>query len=137
MKFVFFDTSPLIYYLDGIEPFASKVENYMLSAMDNKCALYTSSITDMEYLVYPYRKKNITKISTYKSFLRNAQFLKVSIDEKIAETAAQIRAKYSGIKSMDALQLASAMISGCDVFLTNDKQLRQVNEIQVLLVDDL
>ena len=55
----------------------------------------------------------------------------------MAETAAQIRAKYSGIKAMDALQLASAITSGCDVFLTNDKQLRQVNEIQVLLVDDL
>ena len=137
MKFVFFDTSPLIYYLDGIEPFASKVENYMLSAMNEKYSLYTSTITDMEYLVYPYRVNNLVKISAYKSFLTNAHFLKVSINEKMAETAAQIRAKYSGIKSMDALQLASAIISGCDVFLTNDKQLRQVEEMQVLLVDDL
>jgi predicted nucleic acid-binding protein len=53
MRFVFFDTSPLIYYLDGIEPFASKVEKYLLSAMDENISLYTSTITDMEYLVYP------------------------------------------------------------------------------------
>ena len=137
MKFVFFDTSPLIYYLDGIEPFASKVEKYLLSAMDENSSLYTSTITDMEYLVYPYRKNNLVKISAYKSFLANAHFMKVGINEKMAETAAQIRAKYSGIKSMDALQLASAIICGCNVFLTNDKQLRQVDEIQVLLVDDL
>ena len=37
----------------------------------------------------------------------------------------------------DALQLASAICSECDMFLTNDKQLRQVEEIQVLLVNEL
>ncbi len=30
---------------------------------------------------------------------------------------------------MDALQLAATVISGCNVFLTNDKQLRQYTEI--------
>ena len=85
MKFVSFDTSPLIYYLDGIEPFASKVESYLLSAMDNNYSLYTSSITDMEYLVYPYREDNLAKVSYYKSFLKNAHFLKVCIDEKMAD----------------------------------------------------
>ena len=91
----------------------------------------------MEYLVFPYRKNNLAKVSSYKSFLRHTHFLKVHIDEIIAEKAAQIRAKYSGIKSMDALQLASSIVSGCDVFLTNDKQLRQIEELQILLVDDL
>ncbi len=43
MSPIFLDTSPLIYYLDGIEPFASKVEKYLLSAMDEKCLLYTGS----------------------------------------------------------------------------------------------
>lgn len=38
---------------------------------------------------------------------------------------------------MDALQLASAIQNNCDVFLTNDKQLKQVQEISVLLVDEL
>ncbi len=28
-------------------------------------------------------------------------------------------------------------VHGCDVFLTNDKQLKQVEEIHVLLVDEL
>ena len=38
---------------------------------------------------------------------------------------------------MDALQLASAIQNHCDVFLTNDKQLKQGEEINVLLVDEL
>ena len=137
MKSVFFDTSPLIYYLDGFEPFASKVEAFLLSTMDEKSLLYTSTITDTEYLVYPYREKHFVKIMGYKSFLQNAHFLKISVSEDIAERAAQIRAKYTGIKTADSLQLSSAIIYGCDVFFTNDKQLKQIEEIKVLLVDDL
>ena len=33
---------------------------------------------------------------------------------------------------MDALQLASAVQNHCDVFLTNDKQLKQVEQMQKL-----
>ena len=38
---------------------------------------------------------------------------------------------------MDSIHLATAIVYGCDVFLTNDKQLKQVEEINVLLVDEL
>ena len=51
-----------------------------------------------------------------------------SIDSDTAFLAAQLRAKYQGIKAMDSLQLASAIQNHCDVFLSNDKQLRQVEE---------
>ena len=37
---------------------------------------------------------------------------------------------------MDALQLATACISGCDLFLTNDKQLRQFKEMKCIIVDE-
>lgn len=60
-----------------------------------------------------------------------------SIDRAIADKAAQIRAEYKGFKSMDALQLATACLSGCDLFLTNDKQLRQFKEIKCITVDEL
>ena len=73
----------------------------------------------------------------FETFIFDANITISSLTKDVSKYAAQIRAKYSGIKSMDALQLASAIVSGCDLFLTNDKQLRQVEEIPVLLVDDL
>ena len=60
-----------------------------------------------------------------------------SIDRKIAEKAAKIRAEYRFFKTMDALQLATACIAGCDLFLTNDKQLRQFGEIKCITVEEL
>ena len=43
---------------------------------------------------------------------------------------------YKDFKTMDALQLASACIQGCDLFLTNDKQLKQFKEINCITVEE-
>ncbi len=37
---------------------------------------------------------------------------------------------------MDALQLAAACVLGCDLFLTNDKQLRQFKELRCITVEE-
>ena len=58
------------------------------------------------------------------------------ITEEITEKAAQIRADYVSFKAMDALQLAAAVLTGCDIFLTNDKQLCQFTELRVVVIDD-
>ena len=54
----------------------------------------------------------------------------------IAKRTAQIRAEYKGFKAMDALQLAAAYEKGCDVFLTNDNQLKQFQGMRCVLIDE-
>ena len=61
----------------------------------------------------------------------------VEVNQEIAKKAAQIRAEYKGFKAMDAIQLAVACLTKCDLFLTNDKQLRQFKEIKCITVDEL
>lgn len=61
----------------------------------------------------------------------------IEINQEIAKKAAQIRANYKGFKAMDAIQLAVACLEGCDLFLTNDKQLRQFKEIKCITVEEL
>lgn len=134
---IFFDTNPVIYLLDNISPFTSKVRSFLLQAKRNGSELYTSTITDAEFIVKPLSEQQFDKIALYNGFLNNFGFLKCVINEQIAVRSAQIRVKYKGIKLADSLQLAAAIESGCDVLLTNDKQLRQVQEIRVLLVDGL
>jgi len=54
--------------------------------------------------------------------------------KEMALGAARLRAKYVGLKAMDSFQLACALDKNCSVFLTNDKQLRQVEEIECRLL---
>jgi predicted nucleic acid-binding protein len=41
------------------------------------------------------------------------------------------------LKAMDALQLSIAICSGCQQFLTNDKRLKNISEIEIILIDNL
>lgn len=59
------------------------------------------------------------------------------IDFDTAKKAAQIRAEYKDFKTIDCLQLATACIQECDLFLTNDKQLCLFKEIKCAIIDEL
>ena len=134
-KKIFLDTSPLIYYLQKNELYYPSMvlfwDNYV------EYDYVTSSITITEYLTYPYRYNDLRMINEFYSFIYGMDIQTKAIGEKIADKAAQIRAGYKFFKTMDALQLATACITGCELFLTNDKQLKQFREIRCITLDDL
>lgn len=134
---IFVDTNPLIYLLDNVQPFVLPVKNFLLRYKNLNAEFYTSTITDAEFLVKPIKENQLDKIDLYKSFLFDFGFLKCYINEAIAERSAKIRAKYKGIKLGDALQLAASIECGCNYFLTNDLQLKQVMEVNVVHLSDL
>ena len=91
----------------------------------------------MEYLVYPYRTENSVALNKFFRFLVDYDITIFPIDRVVGENAAKIRGRYQHFKAMDALQLSAALLSDCDAFLTNDKQLGQFQELSVVLVDEL
>lgn len=137
MAKIYFDTTPLIYFLDDEKPFSDKVALFIFNHQEEDDFFITSSITDTEYLVFPYRQNDNEKIATYEMFLKDFQFQILEPNRAITRLAAKIRAKYLGIKGMDALHLATSIYFNSDIFLTNDAQLKQVSEANVVLVDDL
>lgn len=90
-----------------------------------------------EYFVFPYRNKEYFYIGMFNRLVATMDMDIVVINSEIAKKAAQIRAEYKGLKAMDALQLAAACLSECDLFLTNDKQLKQFREVACITVDEL
>ncbi len=134
---VFLDTTPIIYFLDEDVNFGDKVRSVFDEILEDGKRMVTSTITCAEYLVYPYKTNNIDKVDAFFDFLTDCDIPMYSIDQKIAKKAAKIRAEYKGFKAMDSLQLATACLTGCDLFLTNDKQLGQFSEIKCVTVDKI
>ena len=128
-KRIFLDTSPLIYFLDENSMFKPNMDKIFYEILNQGSTLITSTITVEEFLVYPYRKEDFTAIQGFHNFIKDKKISVLKIDVNIAVEAAKIRAEYQHFKSMDALQLAAAICSGCDLFLTNDKQLKQFDKI--------
>jgi predicted nucleic acid-binding protein len=57
----------------------------------------------------------------------------VPLSREVIDRATEIRAQY-GFKTPDAIHLAAAVVSGCDVFLTNDHRLDRFTEIVIEIV---
>lgn len=136
-KNIFLDTAPIIYLLDETVNYSEKLVNIFTYILDNEIPMLTSTITCAEYLTYPYRTKNTDKVTAFFDFLRDCNIKAYPIDIEIAKKAAEIRANYKDFKSMDCLQLATACITDCDLFLTNDKQLLQFKDLKCVIVDEL
>lgn len=136
-KRVFLDTAPIIYYLQRDEMYFEKMKTIFIELRKKKVELVSSDVTIAEYCVFPYRTGNQKLVEDFDNFIQIAGVEIIHSSEIIAKKSASIRAQYPAFKTMDSLQLAFAVCSGCDLFLTNDKQLRQYAEIQCLLIDDL
>ena len=134
-KTIFLDTAPVIYALENVEHYGPIVISFLEHY--EQSAYFSSVITVAEYFPHPFRQPNKQElIGEFDSFVDLLGITILEVDRKTAERAASIRAAYPGIKGMDSLQLAAAINSGCDLFLTNDRQLRQVKEINCLTLDE-
>ena len=137
---VFLDTAPFIYFIekDSNNPqYFNNMKQFFEEGYRENKEFLTSVITMAEYFVFPYRNEKMSYIDSFHRLVDTLDMEIAEVEQEIAKKAAQIRAQYKNFKAMDALQLATACVTGCDLFLTNDKQLKQFAEIKCVTVDDL
>ena len=84
-------------------------------------------------LLSTLEKGGFQGVTSYLTLMEILSF--VSIGLEVARRAADLRAGYR-LRPPDAIQLAAALVHGATAFLTNDKKLKSVNELKVLILDD-
>ena len=131
-KRVFIDTAPIIYFLEN-----SSIKKFFTRCMKEHIQIVTSTLTIEEYLVSPYSKGKLEYVDNFKRFIEYMNIEVVDIDSSIAEQGAKIRGQYKNFKAMDALQIATSIVKKCDMFFTNDKQLRQEKELPCMTMEDI
>lgn len=129
------DTNVLIYYIEEHPVFLKKVEPLIDKIVEGKATGITSYVTLLELLVKPIREERFDLVEQYRTILM-AQLEMVPLDESVSLKAAQLRAEY-GLKTPDAIQLASVIHKNGDVFITNDRGMENVKEIKVLTLKDM
>jgi predicted nucleic acid-binding protein len=80
----------------------------------------------MECLIHPVREGNMQLRSAYEEFFSGPFSDYIPLTSEVFEKATEVRAEY-GLKTPDAVHLAAALVSGCDIFLTNDLRLNRVD----------
>lgn len=115
------DTSVVIAYLAGTEdisPLAVDLFDGLVATGRNPATL--SAVTVAEILVRPFDRGSAA-LANIEGFLRHFGDLRLlPTDYHVAREGARLRA-LTGLPMPDALIVASAVVGGCDVVITNDR----------------
>lgn len=124
------DTNILIYFLEGIEPCASKVENLLNTFIRRENEGFISTITVAEVLTGFYIAGDLERAREVKALLKDLTlggFRIVPVTFEIADLAASLRAKRGG-KLPDALIVATAIKQKADLIYSQDLDLQRFRE---------
>jgi predicted nucleic acid-binding protein len=123
------DTNILIYFLEGIEPQAGKVEKILNAFMKGQDEGLVSTITIAEVLTGFYMAGDAAKAFRVKNLLNDLTlngFRVVPVTFEIADLAANMRAQRGG-RLPDALIVATALNQAADCVYSQDKELQRFN----------
>jgi len=87
----------------------------------------------MECRVRPIRDHNDDLLQDFDKYFDEMVDEIVGLSRDVIDRATVIRAEY-GFKAPDAIHLAAALSSGCQVFLTNDHRLDRFKGLTVEIV---
>jgi predicted nucleic acid-binding protein len=124
------DTNILIYFLEGIEPEASRAEKILKAFMKTEDEGFISTVTVAEILTGFYMAGDSKKTAKAKKLLNDLtlnSFEIVPVTFEIADLAANLRAKRGG-RLPDALIVATALNQSSDVIYSQDKDLQRFNK---------
>jgi predicted nucleic acid-binding protein len=130
------DTSPFIYLWEQHSRYSSLAEELFRHLRQPHVRGITSVITLIEACIHPQRQGRLDLVQAYENSLMHSQQIRMlPIDAALARRAVNLRAAYE-IHVPDALQISAAIESGATLFVTNDRRLSKVQEIEILLFDD-
>lgn len=132
------DTDAIIYFVQNDLVHGAVLADVFSRISTSQLDGFTSTIALTETLVRPLRLKDVAQQQRIKNLLLHSQNLySITADAVIAETAADLRARYN-IRTPDALHAATAIHLGCAAFLTNNgSDFRRVSELNVLVLSEL
>ncbi|BDI03514.1 type II toxin-antitoxin system VapC family toxin [Sphaerotilus microaerophilus] len=119
MRRAYLDACLLIYLVEGGHPPALAARQWV--ARQSNVQLCVSPLVRLEALVKPLRSGDAPLVQAYEQALAGQLWL--PMDDAVFGRALILRAE-QGLKTPDALHLATALQNGCTEFWTNDNRLR-------------
>lgn len=134
---VFIDTAPIIYFIEAHPQFGPIAKELVDSFHSGRVSAYTSVVTLTEVLSKPLENGDEELAGKFEEFLEHGKNLVLmEISASVATNAGKLRGHYPHLKTIDAIQISAANEADADIFVTNDKELKQIREPKVLVLSD-
>ena len=133
------DTNCFIYFFEGDDQRSEYLARELFEPMARGQRQGVASVLALsELLAYPYQLGRDDRAHELRAAMVAMPGLAIrDVDTDVADRAASLRSLLR-LRLPDAIQVATALESGADAFLTNDRELlRAEQSVQVLLLDDV
>jgi predicted nucleic acid-binding protein len=131
------DTMLFIYHFENHEQLGPRAEPVLRAAENGECHLVTSLLTLLEILVVPKRLGLTALCQRYRELLDSFPNLSLQpIDREVLEIASDLRAAYN-IRTPDSIQLATAIRTRADLFISQDHRLKKIDVIRVCALEEM
>lgn len=130
-----FDADALIYAATPAHPLGIRVRR-LFAVAANTTAGVGSVLLIPELLIKPVRLDAPAELGQLNRLLTHLQLLPA--DESTVDVAVELGARY-GLRAVDAVHLATAVVAGADRFITNNRRDfgKGIAEVDVTYPDDL
>ena len=128
----YLDANLYVYALEGIETYRATMAG-LLAAIDRQdVGVVASELLFTELLPRPMKDGRQDLVERYlELFSRTPRIHLAPVDRRVILRSVHLRADF-GLRSMDALHLATALVHDCETFVTNDRRLARVDRPRVL-----
>ena len=134
---IYLDTNIVIYALEGYPEYVSLLTDLFSAIDEGDLTAATSELTLAEALIKPMMDGNSSLEKLYLETLSPSSTLSIiPIDRSILIEAARLRSRIETLHLPDAIHLATARIHQCNLFLTNDRRLRNFPDVHVVLLSE-
>jgi len=131
------DTAVFIYHLEQHPRYFPLTHTLLAGIEAGRWTACTSVVTLMELTVRPWQLDQPEVATRYEAALAHFPNLSlIDVTREVARQAAQLRAAFR-LRPADALQAATALVSGATTWITNDRDLARLSPLlDVLLLEE-
>jgi len=134
---VYLDANGFIYSIERIDPYRSMLDTLWLTVSVGQVKVVTSELTLLEVLVKPLKVGDATTATLFRTVLKHTPDVQMlRITQSVLEAAANLRATL-GLKTPDAIHVATALLNNSVLFVTNDSAFRRVTDLNVTVLSEL
>jgi len=133
---VYLDANVFIDSIERIDPYRSMLDTLWLTVSTGQVTVVTSELTLLEVLVKPLKVGDATTATLFRTVLKHTPDVQMlPITQSVLEAAANLRATL-GLKTPDAIHVATALLNNSMLFVTNDSTFRRVTDLNVTLLNE-
>ncbi|MBI3945646.1 MAG: PIN domain-containing protein [Armatimonadetes bacterium] len=134
---VYADANVAIYSVDRHPTYAPVCAPLWRATQGGTVQVVSSELILLETLVGPLRNGDAVLAARREALWRRADTRLVPITRDVLREAARLRARHTALRTPDAFHAATALLSGCVLFVTNDPGFRRILGLPLAILDEV